>query len=141
MYSSLDLSTSSVTADGEVEVTVTVTNSGGRTGTEVVQLYVEDDALGLSRPALQLAGFQRITLEPGQEATVVFTLQLALLAYLSLGGKWIVEPGPMTISVGSSSDHRPLNTLLNVTGGTADVTDSRAYLTESSALVLTTDLP
>lgn len=140
-YSGLALSASSVATDGEVEVTVRLTNSGDRTGTEVVQLYVEDDALGLSRPALQLAGFQRITLEPGQGATVVFTLQLALLAYLSLQGRWIMEPGQMSISVGSSSDHRPLSTLLEVTGGTADVTDSRAYLTESASLILTADLP
>ncbi|BCW50375.1 fibronectin type III-like domain-contianing protein [Arthrobacter sp. StoSoilB13] len=122
-------------------MTVTVINSGSRTGTEVVQLYVEDEALGISRPALQLAGFQRITLEPSQEATLVFTLQLALLAYLSLEGRWIVEPGPMSISVGASSDDRPLRTLLDVTGGTADVTDSRAYLTESKSLTLTADLP
>ncbi|MFE4079093.1 glycoside hydrolase family 3 N-terminal domain-containing protein [Paenarthrobacter sp. YIM B13468] len=140
-YSALALSTPSVATDGEVEATVTVTNSGNRTGTEVVQLYVEDEALGISRPALQLAGFQRITLEPGQEATLVFTLQLALLAYLSLEGRWIVEPGPMSISVGASSDDRPLRTLLDVTGGTADVTDSRAYLTESKSLTLTADLP
>lgn len=139
-YSALELSTPSVATDGEVEVSVTVTNTGGRTGTEVVQLYVEDDALGVSRPALQLAGFQRITLEPGQEATVVFTLQLALLAYLSLEGRWIVEPGPMSISVGSSSDDRPLSTLLDVTGGTADVTDSRAYLTDATSLIPTADL-
>jgi len=43
--------------------------------------------------------------------------------------------------VGSSSDHRPLSTLLDVTGGTADVTASRAYLTKSASLVLTPDLP
>lgn len=139
-YSALALSTASVTTDGEVEVTVTVTNSGSRTGTEVVQLYVEDEALGISRPALQLAGFQRITLEPGEEATLVFTLQLALLAYLSIEGRWIVEPGPMSISVGASSDDRPLRTLLGVSGGTADVTDSRAYLTESTSRTLTADL-
>jgi beta-xylosidase len=140
-YSALALSTASVATDGEVEVTVTVTNSGDRTGTEVVQLYVEDDALGLSRPALQLAGFQRIELKPGQGATLAFKLELPLLAYLSLEGRWIVEPGPMSISVGSSSDNRPLSTVLDVTGGTADVTDSRAYLTESTARILTADLP
>ena len=140
-YSALALSTRSVATDGAVEVAVTVTNSGSRTGTEVVQLYVEDEALGISRPALQLAGFQRVTLEPGEEATLVFTLQLALLAYLSLEGRWIIEPGPMSISVGASSDDRPLRALLEVTGGTADVTDSRAYLTESTSLTLTADLP
>lgn len=140
-YSALALSEASVAADGEIEVSVTVTNTGERPGTEVVQLYVEDEALGLSRPALQLAGFRRIILEPGQEATVVFRLQLALLAYLSLDGRWIVEAGPMSISVGSSSGHRPLSALLDVTGGTADVTDSRVFLTDSTSLILTADLP
>lgn len=140
-YSALALSTPAVATDGGVEVTVTIINSGDRTGTEVVQLYVEDEALGSSRPALQLAGFERITLEPGQEATVVFRLQLPLLAYLSLERRWIVDPGPMSISVGSSSENRPLSILLDVTGGTADVTDRRAYLTDSTSLTLTPNLP
>jgi beta-glucosidase len=130
-YSDLVLSAASVSPDGEVDVSVTIANVGDRPGTEVVQMYVEDDAAGISRPALQLAGFHRVRLEPKEKATAVFTLRLPLLAYLSRAGRWIVEPGPMVISVGSSSDDRPLHSRLDVSGETADVTDHRVYLTET----------
>lgn len=132
-YTDLTLSTPSIAADGEVNVSVTVTNTGQRVGIEVVQMYVEDEAVGISRPASQLAGFHRITLEPGQAATVSFALRLPLLAYLSLSGRWIVEPGPMVISVGSSSADLRLHSTLEVTGPTVDVTDRRVFLTESTS--------
>ena len=132
-YSDLVLSGATATPDGAVEVSATVRNVGTRPGVEVVQLYVEDDAVGISRPALQLAGFHRLELAPGEAATVRFQLQLPLLAYLSLAGRWIVEPGPMWISVGSSSRDLPLRSRLDVVGQTADVTERRVYLTQSRA--------
>jgi beta-xylosidase len=133
-YSDLVLGAPVVAPDGQVDVTVGVRNVGTRPGTEVVQLYVEDEATGLSRPALQLAGFHRVALEPGEQAIVSFRLRLPILGYLSLDGRWIVEPGPMIISVGPSSGDRPLQATLGVVGETADVTERRVYLTESVRL-------
>ncbi|MDX5562688.1 glycoside hydrolase family 3 N-terminal domain-containing protein [Streptomyces sp. ID05-04B] len=131
-YSDLKLSSTAAAPDGTVDVTVTIENSGNRPGVELVQLYVEDDAPGLARPALQLAGFHRLELQPGEQATVTFALELRLLAYLSLDDRWIVDPGPMWISVGSSSSDLPLRSRLDVVGDTADVTERRVYLTEST---------
>lgn len=133
-YSDLTLSSTAVAPDGTVDVTVTIENCGDRPGVELVQLYVEDDALGISRPALQLSGFHQLELQPGEEAKVTFALGLPLLAYLSLDDRWVVEPGPMWISVGSSSSDLPLRSRLDVVGDTADVTERRAYLTPSTRI-------
>ncbi|WP_045563528.1 glycoside hydrolase family 3 N-terminal domain-containing protein [Streptomyces sp. FxanaA7] len=131
-YSDLELSGTAAAPDGTVEVTATIENSGDRPGVELVQLYVEDDAPGTARPALQLAGFHRLELQPGEQATVTFALKLPLLAYLSLDDRWIVDPGPMWISVGSSSSDLTLRSRLDVVGDTADVTERRVYLTRST---------
>jgi len=121
--------------DDTVRASVTVTNIGSRPGVEVVQLYVADEALGVVRPALQLAGFHRLSLQPGETATVTFNLQLALLAYLSLDDRWIVEPGPVEISVGSSSDNRPQRVWIELVGETSDFSDRRVFQTESFSSV------
>lgn len=132
VYSDLDLSSTTVAPDGTVDITVTVENAGDRPGVELVQLYVEDDAPGISRPALQLAGFHRLELQPRERVTAKFALELPVLAYLSLDGRWVVDPGPMWISVGSSSSDLPLRSRLDVVGETADVTGRRVYLTHST---------
>lgn len=133
-YADMVLDGASVAPDGDVQISVTVCNAGERGGVEVVQLYVEDEARGIARPALQLAGFHRVELQPGEETVVTFRLRLPLLAYLSLDDRWIVEPGPMWISAGPSSADRPLRIRLDVIGHTADVTDRRVYLTDSAHL-------
>ena len=60
--------------DGEVSCRSTSTNTGGRHGDEVVQLYVRDPEARLARPVLELRGFRRVGLEPGERRTVAFTL-------------------------------------------------------------------
>ncbi|MFD5186205.1 glycoside hydrolase family 3 N-terminal domain-containing protein [Streptomyces sp. NPDC058372] len=135
-YTGLELSAASVAPDGEVRVSVTVANIGNRLGAETVQLYVEDEANGVVRPGLQLAGFHRVELQPGEEARVTFDLALPVLAYLSLDGRWVVEPGPMVIAVGPSSGRLTLQTRLDVVGDTCDVTDQRVFLTSVQHTVL-----
>ncbi|MFF5967916.1 glycoside hydrolase family 3 N-terminal domain-containing protein [Streptomyces collinus] len=137
-YSGLELSAEAVAPDGQVRVSATVENTGERAGVETVQMYVEDHATGLVRPALQLAGFHRVALEPGQSARVTFELELPILAYLSLEERWIVEAGPVGIAVGSSSADLPLEARLDVVGDTADVTDRRVFLTDSAHTLLDT---
>ncbi|ELP69549.1 glycoside hydrolase family 3 N-terminal domain-containing protein [Streptomyces turgidiscabies] len=132
VHSDLNLSSTSLATDGTVDITVTVKNTGDRPGVELVQLYVEDDAPGISRPALQLAGFHRLELQPGDQATVKFALELPLLAYLSHDDRWVVDPGPMWISIGSSSGDLSMRSRLDVVGDTADVTDRRVYLTHAT---------
>ncbi|WP_307276753.1 glycoside hydrolase family 3 N-terminal domain-containing protein [Arthrobacter sp. W4I7] len=103
-YSSLTLSKHEVESGDTVNISLTVTNSGDRSGTEVVQLYVSDRFATVSRPVLELAGFRRLHLEPGQTAQVEFHLDISQLAFLDVDMQWRVEAGEVDIMVGSSSD-------------------------------------
>ncbi len=84
-------------------VEVDLGNTGKRAGDEVVQLYIRDDVSSVPRPVLELRGFQRVTLEPGQTRTLHFELTPDALAFWNIDMQWVVEPGTFTISAGSSS--------------------------------------
>ncbi len=86
-----------------VDVTVEVANTGSRAGDEVVQLYIRDEVSSVPRPILELRGFRRVTLEPGERKTVTFRLDPDDLAFWDADMAWTVEPGAFTISAGPSS--------------------------------------
>ena len=107
-YTSFDISTprlakASISAREDVEVTVEVANTGKRAGDEVVQLYIRDDVSSVPRPVLELRGFERVTLAPGERRTLTFALTPDMLAFWDSAMQWMVEPGDFTISVGNSS--------------------------------------
>ena len=87
----------------DVEVNVDVTNSGGRVGDEVVQLYVREDTSSVETPARSLAAFTRVHLEPNEMRTVTLRIPQRQLAVWNAEGKWAVEPGSYTVWVGGSS--------------------------------------
>ena len=104
-YSKLRLSAKSLPADGTLTVNVDVQNTGKRAGDEVVQLYVHEVKPVVKRPARELRGFQRVTLQPGENRTLTFTLPASKLAYWDESTHaFVVNPGAFDILVGSSSD-------------------------------------
>ncbi len=96
------LEKSLISSDGKTIVSVNVTNSGKFKGDEVIQLYVNDLVSSRVRPAMELRGFERITLAPGEIRTVSFEIGKEQLEYW-LDGQWIVEPGDFEIMIGNSS--------------------------------------
>ena len=86
-----------------IPVTVDVTNTGSRAGDEVVQLYITRSDVSVTRPVLELKGFERVTLQPGETRTVAFTITPAQLAIWNRQMEEANEPGPVTLSAGSSS--------------------------------------
>lgn len=95
----------STIAVGETAIVeVDVTNTGSRTGDEVVQLYVRDDVSSVPRPLLELRGFERVTLKPGEKRSVQFRLDPDSLAFWNIDVAYAVEPGTFTIHAGFSSD-------------------------------------
>jgi beta-glucosidase len=102
-YSGLTIEPASVPASGTAAVRCTVKNSGDRAGDEVVQLYVRDVLASVTRPVMELKGFARVSLQPGESRDVTFTLGPAELRLLDRDMKWIVEPGAFRVMVGSSS--------------------------------------
>ncbi|MEN9335141.1 MAG: beta-glucosidase BglX [Bacteroidota bacterium] len=86
-----------------IEVDVTVTNTGSRTGVEVVQMYIQDIAASLSRPVKELKGFERIELQPGASKTVTFKLTDSSLGFYDNEGVYRVESGFFNVFIGTNS--------------------------------------
>jgi beta-glucosidase len=86
-----------------VQVEATVTNTGSRTGDEVVQLYITRTELAVTRPVLELKGFERVTLAPGERRTVLFVLTPEQLSYWDRQMREVNGPGPVAVHVGNSS--------------------------------------
>jgi beta-glucosidase len=112
-YSNLRTSSDSVTAAGEVGVSVDVKNTGTRAGDEVVQLYVKRLNSAVVRPIKELRGFERITLRPNETRTVRLPLKGTDLTYWDADKRsFVVEPGRVSIMLGASSaDARLENTI------------------------------
>jgi beta-glucosidase len=91
------------TTSGRTTVELDVTNRGGVTGEEVVQLYCRDDVASVARPTRELIGFARVTLDPGRAATVTFTVPASRLAFHDRSMRRVTEPGTFTFAVGASS--------------------------------------
>ena len=99
----LRLAKKRIKRDGSTRVLADVTNTGGREGTEVVQLYIRDLVSSVTRPVKELKGFQRISLQPGETKTVAFDVTPESLAFYDVNMKYAVEPGQFEIMIGNSS--------------------------------------
>ena len=97
------LSAPEMNADGSVTVTVPVTNTGSREGTEIVQLYIRDLAASVARPVKELKRFARVTIAPGQTENVTFTLGADDLKFYNSDLDFVLEPGDFDIMTGPSS--------------------------------------
>jgi len=99
----LRLSKHTVSKNGTVRALVDVANTGGRTGDDVVQLYIHDPVASISQPVRRLRGFQRVTLKPGQKQTVSFNLDKSDFGFYDNRGAFVVEPGDIDVYAGDSS--------------------------------------
>jgi beta-glucosidase len=114
-YEGLSLSLPGAKADGEVQVTVRVRNTGQRAGDEVVQMYVQHLGSAVERPQLELKGFERVHIEPGATKNVVLHVKPQDLAYWDTTGHvWRVEKEPIRVLAGGSSDKLPVQATLQI---------------------------
>jgi beta-glucosidase len=102
-YADLRIEPATIEPSGRVLVRCTIRNTGSRAGHEVVQLYIRDLLASVARPVLELKGFRRIRLEPGEAGEVVFELSERELSMLGPDLQRAVEPGAFRILVGASS--------------------------------------
>lgn len=102
-YSDVTLSQPEMTTDGSLTASVTVTNTGEREGTEIVQLYVHDLYATIARPVQELKGFERITLQPGQSRDVSFEVTPDLLKFYNYDLDYVLEPGDFDLMIGPNS--------------------------------------
>ena len=103
-YSDLSLSAQEVDADSSLQITCTVENTGTLPGDEVVQLYLRDEYAEMTRPVKELAGFCRVTLQPGEKKRVSFEVSPSFLAFLDRDMRWKIEKGDVGVQIGSSSE-------------------------------------
>jgi beta-glucosidase len=116
-YSKLRVSATRLAPNGKVTVSVDVANTGSRPGDEVVELYVKHLKSAVDRPAKELRGFSRVTLNPGETKTVDLPLASDSLRYWDIAGKhWVLEKDDVELMVGQSSADTKLTKTLHVAG-------------------------
>lgn len=102
-YDDLQFDRREVQPDGTVQISVRVTNTGNVPGTEVVQLYLRDPHASMVRPNMELQGFARAALAPGESKTVTFAIAPSQMAFLNSKNEWMIEKGKIEVLVGRSS--------------------------------------
>lgn len=102
-YSDIKLSNTSFKAGGKITASVTVTNTGNKTGKEVVQLYIRDLIGTSTRPVKELKGFQKIELKAGESKTISFDITADDLKYYNYDLKYVAEPGDFNVFIGGNS--------------------------------------
>lgn len=113
-YSDIQISPKVITPNETATVTLKVTNTGDMAGDEVVQLYTRDVLGSVTTYEKNLAGFERVHLQPGETKEVKFTIDRKHLELLDADMKWVVEPGEFVVMAGSSSEDIRQTTVLNL---------------------------
>lgn len=103
-YSDLALSQASMRQGDKVTLSFTLANTGKHAGEEVAQLYIRDPVASIVRPLMELKGFQKIKLEPGERRKLSFEIDRNLLAFHNRKLDRVAEPGEFELMVGTASD-------------------------------------
>jgi beta-glucosidase-like glycosyl hydrolase len=120
-YRRLTCASPTVDVHGLIELDVQLVNTGARGGDEVVQLYARIQRSGVTRPVRELVGFQRVHLEASESASVRFTVDPTLLAYVDVAGSLVLTPGPVELMAGGSSSELPLRVSVELVGGVREL--------------------
>lgn len=124
------LSSSTLSTSGSIQASCCITNTGERNGDQVLQLYYHFSGAHVIRPCMQLVGFTRINLDPGESKRVIFTLNAAALGYYNEDMDFVVEPGPAELKIGVSSDNIYSTQFFNITGDPVNLMGKRSYRCE-----------
>lgn len=130
-YSNLRVDRQTVEATGQVSISIDLTNTGVRTGDEVVQLYIHDVQGSVTRPVKELKGFKRIALEPGATRAVTFLLDVRQLSFYDRDMNFVVEPGTIEVMVGSSSQDIHASGSFEIVGAKTNVS-RKVFFSESA---------
>ena len=125
----LRISDAEIPTDGELTVSVRLTNTGARAGDEVVQLYLHDVLAQVTRPVRALVGYARVALEPGATADVTFHVHADRTAFTGRDLTRVVEPGDVEVLVGTSASDLPCRGAFRLTGPLRTVGHDRRLVT------------
>ncbi|MEU8971022.1 glycoside hydrolase family 3 N-terminal domain-containing protein [Streptomyces monashensis] len=105
-----------ITTDGRYDLSLTVRNTGGRAGAEVVQLYLHDPVASVTRPDVRLIGYRRVDLPPGAARRLTFRFHADLSSFTDRTGVRVVEPGALELRLAASSTDVRHTARLELTG-------------------------
>ena len=105
-YSNLTLSSKTLNANGTLEASVTITNSGNMDGHEIAQLYIHDKVGSVTRPVKELKGFEKIFLKKGESKKVSFSISMEDLKFYNSDMIFGVEPGEFEIAIAPNSEFK-----------------------------------
>lgn len=112
-YSEAEISRTTMSENGNVTVSVNVTNTGDLEGKEIVQLYIGDDECSVERPVMELKAFRKVSIKPGETVKVSFPVNADMLKFYGNDG-WTLEKGSFTAYVGAASDDIRTSVKFNV---------------------------
>ncbi|NUS12407.1 MAG: glycosyl hydrolase [Streptomyces sp.] len=124
-WSDLTVDTQEAPTDGEFTLAFTVRNTGERSGTEVVQLYLHDPVASVVQPVQRLAGYTRLDLEPGEAHRVRVTVPADLASFTGRDGRRVVEPGELEVRLAASGADARLTASVTLTGARRHVDHTR----------------
>ncbi|MBM9435004.1 beta-xylosidase/alpha-l-arabinosidase [Actinacidiphila bryophytorum] len=124
-WSDLTADTQEAPTDGEFTLAFTVRNTGERSGTEVVQLYLHDPVASVVQPVQRLAGYTRLDLEPGEAHRVRVTVPADLASFTGRDGRRVVEPGELEVRLAASAADARLTARVTLTGAVRHVDHTR----------------
>ncbi|WP_055619970.1 glycoside hydrolase family 3 N-terminal domain-containing protein [Streptomyces sp. JHA19] len=111
--------------DGEFALSLTVCNTGERSGTEVVQLYLHDPVASVVQPVQRLIGYSRLALEPREARRLRITIPADLASFTGRDGRRVVEPGELELRLSASSADPRLTARVTLTGAERHVDHTR----------------
>ncbi|MBX3085720.1 MAG: glycoside hydrolase family 3 C-terminal domain-containing protein [Anaerolineae bacterium] len=132
-FNNLSIAPAMTGIDGEVTISVDVTNAGERTGDEVVQLYLHQIVTAVTRPLKELKGYLRVTLEPKQTRRVTFRINARQLGFYDRDQNYVVEPGVVDVMVGSSAKDIHCTGTFEIQGVKTDITGKKVFFSQASA--------
>lgn len=127
-YRDLEIGRKRATRGENIDITLNVKNTGNVVGEEVVQLYTRDEFASTPRPAKELKGYQRLTLNPGETKKIAFHLPIDQLAFYDVDLCLIVESGKIDVMIGSSSEDIRLEGEFELIGDKKMIVKERVFV-------------
>ncbi|MER7681482.1 glycoside hydrolase family 3 N-terminal domain-containing protein [Streptomyces sp. NPDC096934] len=126
-WSDLTVETRQASAEGEFTLAFTLRNTGERSGTEVVQLYLHDPVASVVQPVQRLVGYTRVPLTPGEARRLHVTVPADVASFTGRDGRRVIEPGELDLRLGPSSSAARLSTTVALTGPGREVDGPRRF--------------
>jgi len=126
-WDDLEVLTGQAPTDGEFTLALTVRNTGDRSGTEVVQVYLHDPVASVVQPVQRLVGYTRVPLEAGEARRVHVTVPADVASFTGRDGTRVVEPGELELRLAASSSDTRLTATVSLTGPVRRVDHTRRF--------------